>query len=276
MGLFLTYVPPPEIVIINHDAGGVVRQYEDLVARYASEGRRIEIKGMCSSACTLALGVPGACVTKTGQAAWHHAYDPDTHEMLPQITKRMIQNLPTKLRAYLDGKIQRDYTPETILGYEQLVALGVKSCDVPAEQIPAIMTNAFYSTVTKKVNIKTDEEFPVSRETTKLEEWTTYWAWAERRSNAQFGNAFKSSNCFSSGLCTKIVYYYDKKGQYAEAVEHIRGSKVVDRLVCRSASAASPDMTCTDWSDGFTIKYLRHRDGKSFTAEPAYGRQTLR
>lgn len=271
MGFFLTYVPPPQIVVVVQDSGGIVSRYEDMVAKYISEGRRIEIRGMCSSACTLVLTSPNACVAKNGEAAWHQAFDSETHDVLPQVTKRMIEKLPPRLREYLDGRIQRDYTPATILGYEQLTALGVKSCDEPAEQFitkpavnkpPAIMTEAFYAGVTKKVSIQTDEEFPASGKPDKIAEWNSYWAWAERQSKAQFGGVSRDKQCFDAGVCAHMVYYYDKSGRYSEAVEHRRGSTVVDRMVCRSASPTSPTMTCVGWVDGEVLKY--RQSGNAF------------
>ena len=231
MGVFLTYVPPPQIVVVVQDSGGIVSRYEDMVAKYISEGRRIEIRGMCSSACTLVLTSPNACVAKNGEAAWHQAFDSETHDVLPQVTKRMIQNLPPKLREYLDGRIQRDYTPATILGYEQLTTLGVKSCDEPTEQAanktPSIMTNAFYENLTrklsmqtevkpsattteasyagatKKVTISTVKTVPAPNKPIKQESLGGYWPWGN--------NHYKVKNCVSGSLC-ETVSYYDKGG----------------------------------------------------------------
>ena len=191
MGAFLDYVPPPQIVVVVQDSGGIVSRYEDLVAKYISEGRRIEIRGMCSSACTLVLTSPNACVSKNGEAAWHQAFDSDTHEILPQVTRRMIEKLPPKLREYLEGRIQRDYTPATILDYDRLTALGVKSCDEPTEQAsnkpPAIMTEAFYAGVAKRsaaLEVKAAPNKPV-------------WNWGSI--------SVKPKNCVPGSLCEKIA-----------------------------------------------------------------------
>lgn len=196
MGVFLTYVPPPQVVVVAQDSGGIVSRYEDMVAKYISEGRRIEIRGMCSSACTLVLTSPNACVAKNGEAAWHQAFDSDTHEILPQVTRRMIEKLPPKLREYLEGRIQRDYTPATILDYDRLTALGVKSCDEPVEQTitkpavnkpPAIMTEAFYAGVAKRtaaLEVKPAPKKPV-------------WNWGSI--------SVKPKNCVPGSLCENIA-----------------------------------------------------------------------
>lgn len=199
MGFFLTYVPPPEIVVVNHDYGGYVRLYEEMVARYISEGRRIEIKGMCSSACTLVLTAPGACVTKSGEAAWHHAFDPETNRTMPEVTNRMLEKLPPKLREYLDGKIQREYMPETTLGHDQLVALGVKSCDEPVKKEPAIMTEAFYAGVTRKVNLEPVKTAPAPNKPVVGEPLGGYWPWGNIR--------YKIKNCVPGSLCANVSYY---------------------------------------------------------------------
>lgn len=268
MGAFLTYVSPPEVVVINRDHGGVVSLYEEMVAKYISEGRRIEITGMCSSACTLALSSPKTCVTKTAQAAWHHAYDPDTHALMPHVTQRMIQNLPKKLKYYLEDKIQRDYTPETILNYDKLVSLGVKSCDGHEETRPVWTAKSETSTVTAKVNLP-EEEFPASKNN-KSEEWSDYWGWAQRASKEQFGRPLTVDRCFEDGVCSKSVYYYDRKRQYVSAVEFYKGQKVTDRIVCRSASETSKTMTCVGWHDQNVVKYFQDpKSGEYFEARQA-------
>lgn len=269
MTAFLTYIAPPEIVIINADYGGPVIQYESMVERYISEGRRIEINGMCSSACTLALTSPNACVTKTGQAAWHQAYDHDTRQPMPEVTERMIRYLPPKLRTYLDGKIQRNYTPETILGYDRLIALGVKPCDPKAEVPPTWTVKTDYSTVAAKVSIS-PEQPATTPQTDKTEEWNKYWTWASRASSSQFGKTYKVNRCFEDGICSTAVYYYDYKSQFVTAVEYHKGKKLTDRMVCRSASPESPSMTCVGWYDQKTVKYFQDpKSGEYFESSHA-------
>ena len=140
MGALVNYVPPPSEIVITHDAGGYVNEYEYIVSKYIQEGRTIKINGLCSSACTLVLTSPKACVGRQATVAWHQAYDNNTHESRPDVTRRMIEYLPAKLKSYLSDKIQADYTPATTLYYKDLVALGVPSCDEPkpAEPVPEI------------------------------------------------------------------------------------------------------------------------------------------
>ena len=68
---FLT--PPPDIrqpVIVERDSGGLVSSYQKAVIQYNLENRRVEIRGSCNSACTLALGVKNVCVGKGAIIRW--------------------------------------------------------------------------------------------------------------------------------------------------------------------------------------------------------------
>jgi hypothetical protein len=134
MSAFLS--PPPDVkqpVVIVNDGGGLVDQYERAAWRYRLEKRRVEIRGSCRSACTLALSVPNVCVGKNAVVKWHHAYNVDTHEPRYVITRSMLAQLPLRVWYQIYDKITINYNPDATLGYSQLVALGVADCDPPAE-----------------------------------------------------------------------------------------------------------------------------------------------
>jgi hypothetical protein len=139
--------PPPDIrqpVVIFEDSGGMVADYERAAVRYRLEKRRVEIRGSCRSACTLALSVPNVCVGKNAVVKWHHAYGLYTHEPRYDVTRTMLSQLPMRVRYQLEGKISVDYNPNATLDYKQLVALGIADCDPPAqtEVAAAPMTDA--------------------------------------------------------------------------------------------------------------------------------------
>jgi len=129
MGAFLNPPPPPAIVIVEKDGGGLVADYEAAVSRYNAENRRVEIRGSCRSACSLALGVKNVCVGKGAVVKWHQAYEKYTGAPRPDITERMLGYLPWRVRNQVRGKIQERYSPGATLTQEQLIALGIPDCD---------------------------------------------------------------------------------------------------------------------------------------------------
>lgn len=127
--------PPPDIkqpVIIREDGGGEVRDYEWALYQYNQEQRRVEIRGSCRSACLMALGVKNVCVAPGAIVKAHHAYEKKSGIIREDVTNKMLSYLPSKIRNRLDGKIRVNYTPDSTLDYNQLVSLGVKSCEKPS------------------------------------------------------------------------------------------------------------------------------------------------
>ena len=124
--------PPPDIrqpVIIREDGGGEVTQYMAKAFEYKIEGRRVEIRGSCRSACLLALSVPKVCVTEGAVVKAHHAYESATGSLRPDVTNKMLAELPSNIRQELDGKIQRNYTADSTLTYDELRKLNVPDCN---------------------------------------------------------------------------------------------------------------------------------------------------
>jgi hypothetical protein len=115
-------------VIITNDGGGVVTTYQDAVYRYNTQHRRVEIRGSCRSACTLALAVNNVCVASGAILKWHHAYNPATGAPVYSVTNDMMAMTPTKIRRLVEPNIGINYNPNATLNYQQLVALGVPDC----------------------------------------------------------------------------------------------------------------------------------------------------
>jgi phage baseplate assembly protein gpV len=130
MGAFLS--PPADVrqpVVIYNDSGGIVIDYEKAAARYRLEGRKVEIRGSCRSACILALSVPTVCVSPGAIVKAHHAYEVGTRTPRVDVTERMLGELPPKISQRLSGKVDVNYNTSATLTYTQLVSLGVASCD---------------------------------------------------------------------------------------------------------------------------------------------------
>jgi hypothetical protein len=124
--------PPPDIrqpVIIREDGGGLVDKYIEQAHQYALQGRRVEIRGSCRSACLLALSVPKVCVVPGARVMAHHAYELDSGKIRIDITNQMLAELPVNIKNRLEGRITVDYSPESTLVYSDLRRLGIPDCD---------------------------------------------------------------------------------------------------------------------------------------------------
>lgn len=62
------------VLIIHNDQGGCIRSYQYTVDKTPAE-MRIEISGVCESACTLFLGHPGTCAMPDTVFAFHGPSD---------------------------------------------------------------------------------------------------------------------------------------------------------------------------------------------------------
>ena len=123
--------PPPDVkqpVIIREDGGGEVREYEWAMNKYNAERRRVEIRGSCRSACSMALGVKNVCVAPGAVVKLHQAYEKATGVIREDVTNLMTSYMPMRVRNHVEGHITRNYNPYTTLYYDDLIKLGIKSC----------------------------------------------------------------------------------------------------------------------------------------------------
>lgn len=77
------------------DGGGRVGDYLDIVSSANGSGGGMDISGVCASACTMKLGVRGACVHADTQLWFHAARDTDGR-VNTLGTLLMIQEYPTR------------------------------------------------------------------------------------------------------------------------------------------------------------------------------------
>ena len=262
MPMFLDVPPVHSPVVITKDYGGFVSRYENAAFDYKEKGIRVEIRGDCRSACTLALTVPNVCVDKNAVVAWHQAYEPDTNRLRPDVTNRMLANLPTKIREHLQGKIQKSYTTDTVLRYEQLVELGVKDCDAPDYKAPTVAANVVYEPSNVEAPALTPEQ-------QKEVDWAKYWEFAANTSKAQFGKINMKKYQMKGGITSINIYYWDKAGMYVSAIQYTKDDIAFQRKICRAVEVVPDEMTCTDWMtekktvfeyDDFTGRYEQARN----------------
>jgi hypothetical protein len=128
MGLFL--YPPPNnapIVIIN-DGGGIVEEFLNKAQQYNLEGRRVEIRGSCRSACVIALSVKNVCVAPGAIVKAHLPYNKYGGQVRTDYIPKMLGTIPENIRNYLEPRLQVNYTPATTLDYEKLRSFGIADC----------------------------------------------------------------------------------------------------------------------------------------------------
>ena len=60
-----------QTVVIQNDRGGVISSRSSRVESLRSSGRRVEIRGVCLSACTMMLGAGNICVDPNATLGFH-------------------------------------------------------------------------------------------------------------------------------------------------------------------------------------------------------------
>jgi hypothetical protein len=281
---FLT--PPPDIrqpVIILDDRGGLVDVYQRNMIKYNLENRRVEIRGSCRSACTLALGVKNVCVGKGAQVRWHHAYNSYTGDARADVTQQMLSQIPFKIAQTVGPYISVSYNDKATLSYSQLIQLGIPDCDssnttVQAsittapqaqissepkrEQAPSVTSNSTGSGQTPNAgNTPTLANSPIAEvdpiEQKKLEFDSAYKV-ALDISTKQYGAPATLRNC-DGRRCEDIAAYYDRKGQYVELHKSLNTD---NRVICRLSREGlfEDEYACTNWMTGQKLAYHWSRD----------------
>ena len=109
------------------DGGGRIGDYLQLVA--ATEyTTRIEIAGVCASACTIKLGARHACVRADARLLFHAARDASGNvDKLG--TLMMLHEYPPRIRAWAKRRGALDSQDFTAMTGAEAIALGVADCD---------------------------------------------------------------------------------------------------------------------------------------------------
>ena len=105
------------------DPGGAVGVYLDRVAAAA----RVEIAGVCASACTAKLGARDVCVRADAKLLFHAARDADGRvDALANLM--LLQVYPRAIRAWAIRRGALDTERLTALSGREAIALGVRDC----------------------------------------------------------------------------------------------------------------------------------------------------
>jgi hypothetical protein len=109
------------------DGGGRIGNYLELVAA-REDTTRIEIAGVCASACTIKLGARHACVRADARLLFHAARDADGR-VDRLATLMMLHEYPSRIRAWAQRRGALESQDFTAMSGAEAIALGVANCD---------------------------------------------------------------------------------------------------------------------------------------------------
>ncbi|MDZ4136361.1 MAG: hypothetical protein U1D06_12330 [Paracoccaceae bacterium] len=120
-------------LVITTDRGGALQERLQQVEALRRSGQRVEIRGYCVSACTLYLGLPHTCVSRTTVIGFHGPQSQFYGVGLPRAeferwSRIMADHYPVPLRAWFMAR-GRNLTMElqTFRGVD-LIRMGVPEC----------------------------------------------------------------------------------------------------------------------------------------------------
>jgi hypothetical protein len=105
--LTLITVPAGSAVRIVDDPGGQIGPYLDKYQALRQSGERVEIDGLCASACTMLLGsIPSdrICVTPRAVLEFHSAWDPTAsggQAASPAGNRLLWAHYPARIRGWI-------------------------------------------------------------------------------------------------------------------------------------------------------------------------------
>lgn len=112
----------------SFDGGGRLADYLDRVLSANASGERIEISGICASACTIELGARGVCIHGDAQL-WFHAARYEDGRFNALGTRLMLAEYPRRIRAWALGSGALTSIRFVTMSGAQAIALGIAGCD---------------------------------------------------------------------------------------------------------------------------------------------------
>lgn len=120
-------------LIVRSDLGGSVEDRLSLIADLRNEGRRVEIRGQCASACTMYLGLPNSCVSRASQLGFHGpqsqfygiSLPPDQFEYWSRV---MASNYPGPIAQWFMAEARQTTMGLITISGSQAIAMGAQAC----------------------------------------------------------------------------------------------------------------------------------------------------
>jgi hypothetical protein len=123
----MPFLSNPPAIIIQNDEGGEVSKYARRERVWEAEGRRIIVRGLCGSACTMYLKLPNLCAEPTAQFVFHasHLRYGKLGPMVPdpESNTYMLQWYPSRIQEFIASQGGLTSTPIFLEGrwLQQLV-----------------------------------------------------------------------------------------------------------------------------------------------------------
>lgn len=120
-------------LIVQNDLGGSVEERLTMIAALRNEGRRVEIRGQCASACTMYLGLPNACVSRASQLGFHGpqsqyygiSLPPDQFEYWSRV---MASNYPAPIAQWFMAQARQTTMGIITISGSQAIKMGAHPC----------------------------------------------------------------------------------------------------------------------------------------------------
>lgn len=115
----VTTTPAPQgSVIIKDNKGGNVVQMMAYRSQLASSGQRVEIRGVCNSACTMLTTLPNACLAPDASIGFHAPRIPGTQVIPPVVDQLMATTYRNGIRARWYNEWRHSLTIQSISARE--------------------------------------------------------------------------------------------------------------------------------------------------------------
>ncbi len=120
-------------LIVRNDLGGSVAERLTMIAALRNDGRRVEIRGQCASACTMYLGLPNACVSRASQLGFHGpesqfygiSLPPDEFEYWSRV---MASNYPAPIARWFMAEARQTTMGIITISGAQAIKMGAQAC----------------------------------------------------------------------------------------------------------------------------------------------------
>lgn len=133
LGVAMLSPGPAGAIDVRRDMGGSVEERIGMVRALAASGTPVRISGLCVSACTLLLGVPGACVTPEARLGFHGPTSPLPGIPLPrpefeQVTREMAAHYPPAIAAWFMAEARMTTGRYITISGAEAIRMGARPC----------------------------------------------------------------------------------------------------------------------------------------------------
>jgi len=126
-------VQAQSVIIVRNDLGGSVENRLREIAQLQSAGTRVEIRGQCTSACTMFLGLPNACVTLSSRLGFHGpqsqyygiSLPPDDFEYWSRV---MADHYPGTIRDWFMAEARQTTMGLITISGSDAIRMGARAC----------------------------------------------------------------------------------------------------------------------------------------------------